>query len=169
MSLYNMLFGTNPNTDFLLAALGIDKDKIPRFRDCFIDEGRIVIHTRTGGGNRDYYESEESCRDNYPEYFGDDPPTGPWNEDLRALPTFIMDEDDDFDSTYANFYFECPAEVKILGNRMGTIGDVPPADKWRTLLADLEADTKTPESQRALEMGKRIIEQIADGETNITI
>ena len=60
MSLYNMLFGVNPAAPILLAMLDTTQDKIPRFRDIYIKDEYIVIHTRTGGGNREYYESRES-------------------------------------------------------------------------------------------------------------
>ena len=53
MSLYNALFGTNPFANALLMALGITASDVPRFRDCYLDDdGKIVIFTRTGGGNR---------------------------------------------------------------------------------------------------------------------
>lgn len=139
MSLYNALFGVNPVADVLLACLGTTRDRVPRFRDCFLDDGCIVIHTRTGGGNRDFYESEEECRSAYPEYFeGDDPPKGPWNVDLRALPGFLRDEDDDFDCTYADFYYAFPkeyeAELRALAENAP---QVTPNEKWKLLLASL--------------------------------
>lgn len=111
MGLYNMLFGVNPLADELLAVLGYTRDDIPRFRDCFLNNGRIVIHTRTGGGNRDYYENLETCKSNYPEYFGKgSDPSGPWNDDLRQHPMFIVDGDLKTDSTYANFFYGMPVE-----------------------------------------------------------
>lgn len=88
MSLYNMLFGKNPDTAPILAALNLSEGMIERFRDVWIDEdeNRIVIYTRTGGGNREYYQ----------------------NEVLTSHPLYIRDEDDDFDSTYAKYYFAIP-------------------------------------------------------------
>lgn len=55
MSLYNLLFGTNPQADVLLAALGLSRGDVGRFRDTFIDGQRqlIAVYTRNGGGNRD--------------------------------------------------------------------------------------------------------------------
>lgn len=123
----------------LLEALGIPKDGVPRPRGVGVQDGKIIIHTRTGGGNREYYDSESICRANYPEYFKggsnyeeqlksfqngekyqfDDfspipepeEPKGPWNDDLRANQYYISDEDDDFDSTYANFWFKIPQHL----------------------------------------------------------
>jgi hypothetical protein len=141
--MYNMLFGTNKAAPVLLAVLGITADRVPRYRDCFIDGENIVIHTRTGGGNREWYESVESCRLNYPEMFDgkDDTPNGPWNDDLRALPTYIRDEDDDFDCTYANFYFAFPVafsdDLKALSSKSDTY---KPSEKWAALFAALGAE-----------------------------
>lgn len=57
MSLYNALFGMNPYADILLAFLDLDRARVGRFRDVFVDtrpngERCIVVHTRNGGGNR---------------------------------------------------------------------------------------------------------------------
>lgn len=89
MSLYNMLFGKNPDTHSILAALDLTEGKIQRFRDCWIDEerNRIVIYTRTGGGNREAFP----------------------NEALTSHPLYLYDKDDDFDSTYAYYYFSLPS------------------------------------------------------------
>ena len=136
MGLYNMLFGVNQTAPLLLAILGFKEADIPRFRDCYISNGQIVIYTRTGGGNRGYYESLESCRANYPEYFngGDDEPKGPWNDDLRQSPYYVDDDDDDYDSTYAYFRFNYPPEyaedLKALAERVKTY---TPSEKWNAL------------------------------------
>lgn len=147
MSLYNMLFGVNPAGGVILATLGLSSADVPRFRDCYVskigNEYRIVIHTRTGGGNRDYYENRGTCEESYPEYFGEgkEEPSGPWNDDLRASPHYDRDMDDDFDSTYADFYFRLPAEyeaeLKALADRQEFIA---PSEKWQMLLDSL----KTP-------------------------
>lgn len=127
MSLYNMLFGINNLAPYLLKILQIDKKDIPRFRDCFISEGEIVIHTRTGGENRDYYDSpnEENIE-------------GPWNCNLLDNEFYIRNEDDDFDSTYANFYFRFPEEYENdlraleVNNESHT-----PSEKWQLLFDEL--------------------------------
>lgn len=143
MSLYNMLFGVNSASPILLATLGLTSDDVPRFRDCYIDDGKIVIYTRTGGGNRDYYESEESCRSNYPEYFneGDEPPAGPWNETLTENPHYLYDQDDDFDSTYANFYFKFPDEYAEGLKELESHGKMSaPSEKWLELFDSLNSN-----------------------------
>lgn len=140
MSFYNMLFGVNSAAPMLLSCLGFTKDDIPRFRDCAIEGNNIVIHTRTGGGNRDYYESEECCRINYPDYFnGVANPSGPWNSTLANNAFFLRDQDDDYDCTYANFYFRFPdeyaADLTALAERSETY---KPSDKWQALLKAME-------------------------------
>lgn len=144
MSLYNLLFGTNAAAPLLLAALGLTENDIPRFRDCYVDGEYIVIHTRTGGGNRDYYESAESCRNCYPEYFNDGPdePAGPWNSDLAAHPCYVRDEDDDFDSTYADFYFKFPEEyAEDLNALSAVVKEYKPSEKWQALFDAMRKET----------------------------
>lgn len=98
----------------LLSILELDEyEHIPRFRTAYIEDDEIVIHTRTGGGNRDFHENETTCRENYPEYFdGKTDPTGPWNDDLRAHPRYLYDTDSEYDATYADFYFNIPEPYK---------------------------------------------------------
>lgn len=162
MSLYNALFGVNPLAGVCLQALGITTENVPRFRDAYINEtGEIVIHTRTGGGNRDFYDSEARCRAHNPEYFtGDEPPTGPWNTDLRALPGFLYDEDDDFDSTYADFHFKpTPEWEPIIKTLLETTGaSEAPRAKWEKVLSDLKSgNAQSDSAKRALAVGEQII------------
>ena len=170
MSLYNALFGENPLSELLLTALGISRDDVPRYRDCYLDGDEIVIHTRTGGGNRNSYETEERCRRNYPEFFENGQSrSGPWNSDLRKIPGFKWDEDDDFDSTYADFRYEIPEAFKAIFDNLRELGAAEkPVDKWQSLLSNLRnGDTSKPEVQRALKVGEQIFGQIKkamDGE-----
>ena len=140
MSLYNILFGVNNAAPMLLSCLGFKSTDIPRFRDCFIRGNNIVIHTRTGGGNRGYYESEECCRLNYPEDFDNvDDPSGPWNSTMSNNAFYICDDDDEYDCTYANFYFRFPDEyvndLTALAERSETY---KPSDKWQALFKAME-------------------------------
>ena len=148
MSLYNLLFGENSLSPMLLAALGVTKDQIPRYRDCYYNDGEIVIYTRTGGGNRDYYDSpnEENT-------------TGPWNSDLRGLPGFKFDEDDDFDSTYAYFHFKCPATMTEAFS-VGAQDNRSVSEKFQDLCQKLESGKTDPQVERALEVGRNMMKQI---------
>lgn len=167
MSLYRAIFGTNPFSATLLDMLGASESGVPRYRDCFLNEegSKIIIYTRTGGGNRDYYESEQCCRDNYPEDFeeGRKVPQGPWNSDLRAIPGYLHDHDDDYDSTYAHFYYAVPepfkAQVELLKN-LGAVTD--PAARWQSVLDGLKTrDVSNPEVQRAIAIGEKIMSEIS--------
>lgn len=141
MSLYNMLFGFNNQAPTLLACLRLNPNDIPRFRDCFLQGNTICIHTRTGGGNRDYYENEKTCRSNYPEYFDgkSDMPSGPWNDDLRAHPNYLTDVDDEFDCTYANFFFSFPEDFKAdLEAVAAKTENHTPNEKWQLLFKKMD-------------------------------
>lgn len=85
-----MLFGKNPEAEVLLAILGLKENDVERFRDVHFCEEGISIYTRTGGGNRDDYKQQA----------------------LLTSPYYIRDEDDDYDCTYATFYFRIPEDVK---------------------------------------------------------
>lgn len=130
-----MLFGEHANAEQLLVLLGITQNDVPRYRSCYWNGTHIVVHTRTGGGNRRYYESLESCKSNYPECFnGEDVsqhPTGPWNKDLRALPGYVYDQDDDFDCTYADFFYNPPTEALEFLKTLPA--ETPPAEQWQML------------------------------------
>lgn len=122
MSLYNMLFGQNPDAGKLLGLLGKTQDDFGRYRDVFIQDGYIVVHTRNGGGNRESYEYVF--------------------EEMSEHPWYSHDEDDDFDCTYANIYFKVPEstiqQYEVAFSEQGH----NPKDAWATLLVMMEADKK---------------------------
>ena len=96
--LYNSVFGMNAAT-VLVAPMLTEEDPrsyFPRFRDCYVEDGNIVVYTRVGGGNR-----SENIGD--PEWdFGEG--------QLYELPTFLETYDDEFDSTYGYYVFGVPDE-----------------------------------------------------------
>lgn len=167
MSLYNALFGVNPFSSTLLQMLGTTREGVPRFRDCFLSEdgSEIIIHTRAGGGNRDFYEHPDRCRESYPEYFAEDvtdKPSGPWNCDLRTLPGFKYDADDSFDCTYADFHYAVPDAFKEQVALLKDLGAVSnPGERWQALLDNLRKGNKDdPETKRALAVGEEIMGKI---------
>lgn len=103
MSLYNMIFGRNPHSELILALIGLKKNDIERYRDCSInfDDEQIWVYTRTGGGNREDYP----------------------NELLTKSPYYLRDHDDSFDTTYANYYFKFPDEIKQDIHNLRDIGE----------------------------------------------
>lgn len=92
MSLYDITVGTHPAMTVLLHALGAtDEGKaslIPRLRDVYLYPEEIRILTRTGGGNREEYETS--------------------NEWLRSFHNFLRDWDDEYDPTYAWWAYSWP-------------------------------------------------------------
>jgi len=118
MSLYNMMNGVTPAVLLFLPMLDNHPDKYPRFRDCFLSDpekpeynNHIIVYTRTGGGNRETYSNEygyKRCWD-----ISDEEYTKPeymFNDELKQLPGFVSDYDDDFDSTFANWVFNVPEQ-----------------------------------------------------------
>ena len=97
--MYHMMRGgVNPSVFTILPMLGKHPDEYPRFRDCFTGDqernldDKIVILTRTGGGNRGSYHEQ--------------------NQEMQNMPTYEQDYDADFDSTYAVFVFGIPEKFK---------------------------------------------------------
>lgn len=157
MSLYNMMFGNDPLAAVTLEALQLSTNDIPRFRDAYFDADKncLVVYTRTGGGNRDYYDE--------PNAYENEGYEGPFNRDLQAHPEYIRDEDDDFDCTYAYFYFNVPESFKPIFDTFKSLGagqNPNPTEKFAKMIKDLEEGNSTPETERALAVGKTIVEQI---------
>jgi hypothetical protein len=120
MSMYNMLFGENSSQrEFLLSILDLNDFDFGRYRDIFVTDEHIVVHTRNGGGNRDCYEYVFEAAEQHPLY--------------------SHDEDDDFDCTYANIYFRHPAGYEELLKELAT-GTITPSEKWNILLTALRAN-----------------------------
>ncbi len=144
MSLYNMLHGYNPLTPLILGMIGKTHTDFARYRDCYIKNGRIIVHTRLGGGNRPDYIEE-------------------WQE-MRADPLYITDEDDDFDYTYANIEYQIPAEYVEFCKHLEDVSDrPPPKEMWKKTLADLQNGKRTPGTEAALEIGKKISKLMEEG------
>ena len=108
MSMYNMLFGQNPASALLLSMLHITQDDVGRFRDCYLQRDpvtqklRIVVYTRNGGGNREYYAEV--------------------TEALRAHPEYSWDEEDEGDDTYTSYFFKVPESVKSVVDELARAG-----------------------------------------------
>lgn len=119
MSLYNMVFGMNPDADKLLSLLGKTASDFGRFRNVYMEDGFIVVHTRNGGGNREDYE----------DVF----------DEMSEHPWYSHDADDDFDCTYANIYFKLPEDEKLMVILKGLDKGANPAKQWASLFATMEA------------------------------
>lgn len=120
--LYNMLFGENSSQkDFLFGLLERTPGDFGRYRDIYVTDQHIVVHTRNGGGNREDYQ------DVFDEMF--------------HHPLYVYDEDDDFDCTYANIYFKHPEGYEDLLKEMA-VGTVTPSQKWDMLFKALSEQKK---------------------------
>lgn len=117
MSLYNMLAGYNPSTEQIMNLLELSPGDFGRYRDVYIQEGYIVVHTRCGGGNRDDYED--------------------MFDSVSEHPWYSHDEDCDFDSTYADIYFKLPEDAARSVAGLLDQGQ-PPAEKWDAILKALK-------------------------------
>ena len=84
--------GFNPACIYLLPMLGRKQEEYPRFRDCFLEDGKIAVYTRVGGNNRGRGYGEEK---------------------LYEDPNFVTTYDDGFDSTYATYLFNVPEKWKF--------------------------------------------------------
>jgi hypothetical protein len=110
--LYNTLFGENDKSGFLLGLLGKEAGDFGRYRDVFVTDEYIVVHTRCGGGNREDYEDVFTEMSNHPLY--------------------AFDDDDSFDETYADIYFNYPAGYEEILTEMSK-GTITPSEKWKML------------------------------------
>ena len=122
MSMYNMVFGMNPDSEKLLGLLGKTTADFGRFRDVFMEDGYIVVHTRNGGGNREDYE----------DVF----------DEMSEHPWYSHDADDDFDCTYANIYFKMPEDEKLMVILRDLKAGKNPSHQWSELFAIMDTMKK---------------------------
>ena len=112
MSLYTSETICNPSTSCILALLGFEKDVFERYRDVYIRNGYIVVHTRCGGRSRIHYAGVFDSASKHP-----------W---------WSHDRDCECDSTYANIYFKIPTgEVQTLVALLDQ--GIAPVDRWVAL------------------------------------
>jgi hypothetical protein len=132
MSMYDLVAGDGHQRDRGALLLGILGNPDPgRFRDAWVekaDDGQpvIAIYTRNGGGNR------ECCCDE-----GDHAEHGPCTalagRQFAEHPLHIRNADDDFDSTYATYYFRTPDEYR---DQLAEIAQDPvdTSARWKRLI-----------------------------------
>lgn len=92
MSLYNIVMKTSPLAHIVLTMLALVPSSVPRIRDAYAsDDGhRIMVLTRSGGGNREHYKEK--------------------NDYMREHPQFVHDFDDAVDDTFALFVYDTPTK-----------------------------------------------------------
>lgn len=124
MSMYALVAGDGHQIDRGQILLGMLGNPEPgRYRDAWVEKDPdggdpiIAIYTRNGGGNRESYEFEIEL--------------------LQLHPQYIRDADDDFDSTYATFYFRAPKEHAEMLREVEQ-EHVDTSQRWLDLIAVLE-------------------------------
>lgn len=145
--MYGMIFGTNPMSDILLAALDLTRADVGRFRDAWVTEnGEIAVYTRNGGGNRECW-SEQCCGDC----------TGcTMSNKIPQHPAYLRDQDDDFDCTYATIFYSMPEKLKPFAEALAQKRD--PNQEWLDMLTAL-TEGKKPE---VVEKFRPLMEKIAE-------
>ena len=131
--MYGMLFGQNTKAEFILATLGLTKDDVGRFRDCFVSGGEIAVYTRNGGGNRECWD-----------WMSDDSACGEcvgctMTQEIPKHPNYLCDVDDDFDSTYATIYYSIPEQFKAELAAMDA-GTFDPDQRWHDRIEALKGN-----------------------------
>lgn len=106
---FNFTSDFRPNKKQLLGALKLTEDMFGRFRSVYIENQYIAVHTRCGGGHREYYE-----------FVFDTIAQHEW---------FSHDEDCNYDNTYADFFFNIPDINISLFNESIEEG-LNPSDAW---------------------------------------
>lgn len=105
MSMYDLVAGDGNQQArgrVLLALIG--SPDVGRFRDAWVERSPetgdplIAVYTRNGGGNRECF-----CAEGDHETYG--PCTAEVGEALTRHPAYVRDADDEFDSTYATYWF----------------------------------------------------------------
>lgn len=144
MSLYSMLMGENKDASVFLKGLNLKRQDFERYRDAYLnaDGTKIIIYTRLGGPNREYYAEVIN--------------------DLRLHESYLEDYDDEYDETYAYFVFKVPEHIAVMCKRMAT-GKEPltVGQKFEEEIAKLQAGDKGALS-RADKVAKKIEKGIED-------
>lgn len=185
MSLYNIVFGQNPLSDFLLGLLNMTRDDVGRFRDVFVEKDQIAVYTRNGGGNRQCVHDEDFCVTGYPgdRLECDDKFCRKHNEigedckdpgcyaciiehRLPKHPLYIKDRDDDFDCTYATIYFKFPEEHKDLLLKLVS-GKFEPDKRWAEALDALKKGKRPDVEAKMWPVVEKINEALKKGDGGV--
>lgn len=113
-NMYDLLFSQNEQKDFLLNLLQLKTTDCGRFRDIYVTESHIVIHTRNN--NREEFK-------------------GVFNK-LSKHPLYVKDEDSQ-DNKYADIYFSHPKESEAVLKKMAK-ESMTPDEKWKKLIKSLK-------------------------------
>lgn len=146
MSLYNRLFGENPDATVLIGMLSLTRHSFGRYRDAFLNKNgkSIIIVTRIGGKS-----NKKSFNDVY--------------ENLKKHPCYVYDVPDELDSTYQYFIFNVPDKYLFTASKMIPKDDFVPVGK--KFEKEIE-ESKIPGSdaeKKMIEIGDYILNQVLNG------
>ena len=143
MSLYETVIGANPLSNEILVTLGLTVQSIPRFRDVYIKDDKIVVYARIGGNNRTAYSKEIAA--------------------LRKNWYYKDDQDSKSDNTYANFYFMFPAQYEVLLRTIqGDNTALTPEQKMQDFVDKMQTDKDSPEVQEVINKFRPMFAEIND-------
>lgn len=143
MGMYNMVLGDGNEGrrgSIILRMLDIKPEDVGRYRDSWFEmwpnEGDpfpvAAIYTRNGGGNREHWDTEAGeggpacrCTGCIATYV------------MPAHPLYILDQDDEFDSTYATFYFRVPEQYDEAVREVAS-DKVNMSERWMDAIAALD-------------------------------
>lgn len=139
MSLYNTLFGENPDAAVLIGFLGLNKEVFGRYRNIYLNSkgDKIIVYTRCGGLNRKEYSRVF--------------------EMMKKHPNYLRDYDDKNDNTYAYIEFSIPDRYKHAAQRIKP--DKDPLTVWEQFQDHIKKSNENPFGPEA-EIDKKIAEKI---------
>jgi hypothetical protein len=138
----------------LLSMIGFPA--VARFRDAWVEKGEdgpvIAVYTRQGGGNRECFCDGDAARHLPSSCYA------ACNEALAAHPLYLRDADDDFDATYATFYFRAPEQFREL-LAGAAVDPVNMSEVWQDAIARIGSEPMRP-AVRA--MGDQLAAMLSD-------
>ena len=145
MSLYNTLFGENPESSVLLGMLGVNKEYFNRFRAIELIEKCTKFRVFIKLERRKKHRINEI-----------------WDK-IRSNRLYIKDYDDDFDCTYAYIEYNIPDEFKETAKKMFKSEPVSFSDKFAKELEEMnKPGTEAYEKSQIL--AKKFEDAIRDSE-----
>lgn len=162
MSMYNVMHGVHPLAGPLMHLLGIHPREFGRLRDCYLgrsESGELEIHvfTRNGGGNREHTGEcppSETC--------GCDGCVMKYN--VKNMPGYIRDFDDDFDGTYATIVFQIPDGMRpsLVALAESDPSAVPPChrERFEAFMRKMNDHPDDPAVVRARESIRPLLDKI---------
>jgi hypothetical protein len=183
MALYDIAVGDGHQHErgaVLLQLLG--GPGVARFRDAWVEEGEsgpvIAIYTRQGGGNRECYCEGEPGSVAFAAEHTPSRCYAACNQELVRHPLYITDRDDEFDSTYATFYFRAPTELpaglpeefrEVLAAALAALPEaaVDPVntdERWKAAIDRIgKGETRPAETAMADQLGAFLSDPSPDG------